>query len=48
MTVGLKGRQAKLKDLHDTTRVVDVSCASISFLQSSLLSTTDEKGPKRC
>jgi len=37
--MAVKGRQTKLKDPHDTTRVVDVSCASISFLQSSSLST---------
>jgi len=35
--MAVKGRQAKLKDPHDTTRVVDVSCASISSIQSSSL-----------
>ena len=31
---GRKRLSSKLRDPHDTTRVVDVSCASISFVQS--------------
>ena len=34
--MAVKGRQAKLKNPHDTTRVVDVSCASVSSVQSSI------------
>jgi len=31
--MAVKRRQAKLKDPHDTMRVVDVSCASVLYSQ---------------
>jgi len=31
--MAVKRRQAKLEDLHDTMRVVDVSCASVLYSQ---------------
>jgi len=43
----VKGHQAKLKDPHDTTHVV-ISCASISHVPSSTLSTSARIRPKRC
>ena len=43
---GRKRSSSKLRDPHDTTRVVNVSCASISFVQSSSLNTSDLKGQK--
>ena len=40
----VKGRQAKLRDPHDTTRVVNVSCS----VQSSSLSTSHRIRPTHC
>jgi len=46
--MAVKGRQAKLENPHDTTRVVDVSYASINSVKSSSLSTSNRIRPKRC
>ena len=45
--MAVKGRQTKLRDLHVTMPVVDVSCAPIISTQSSSLSTSDRIRPKK-